>query len=526
MPSRKNRKQQKEEERRRNTSWLKLALMLKPYTVVFLASGCTLVIEIVAGRILAPTIGVSLYTWTSIIGIVLAGISVGNYLGGRLADRFPRPTTLGIILLGSGASSLLVLAIVNPVAGVFGGMPIVWRIIVMTAILFLPPGVILGMVTPIVIKLELRNLEQTGSVVGRLYAVSTAGSILGTFLTGFVLIELMGTRQVIFAVAIVLVVLAVAVGELWKLRQESLAMGAGVIALLSYNFATSATDSPCLRESGYYCIYVYEETAEDGEVIQILRLDQLVHSYVSLDDPTYLTYGYQKVFADMATLKAAENPAMRTLFLGGGGYTMPRYLETVFPDSASEVIEIDPAVTEVAYSHLAITPDLGIVTYTGDARTKVKDLAGERYDLIVVDVFNDVGVPYHLTTHEFNEDAALLLGDDGIFATNLLDRLQTGRFLRSYVRTLQETYPYVYVISDYGDWTFDERYGYVVAGSRRPLSRAQLEQANRLAGRETAAHLMPHDIMEGWKLENRSVILTDNYVPVDNMLAPLYRESR
>ena len=196
---------------------------LKPYVIVFTASGCTLIIEIVAGRILAPTIGVSLYTWTSIIGIVLAGISAGNYIGGRVADRYPSPSTVGLILLAGGVASMAILPVDHFVSDRFLTLPIIPRIVMLTVVLFLVPAVILGMVTPVVIKLRLADLAETGNVVGKLYAVSTAGSILGTFLTGFVLVQLFGTRLVILIVSLVLVAIAIAFGNLWRVRIPSIA---------------------------------------------------------------------------------------------------------------------------------------------------------------------------------------------------------------------------------------------------------------------------------------------------------------
>ena len=157
---------------------IELFRTLKPYFIVFTASACTLIIEIVAGRILAPTIGVSLYTWTSIIGIVLAGISLGNYLGGRIADRYPSTVTLGLILLAGGVASIGILPVDQFLSDRFLALPIIPRIVMLTAVLFLLPAVILGMVSPVVIKLRLSDLSETGNVVGKIYAVSTAGSIL------------------------------------------------------------------------------------------------------------------------------------------------------------------------------------------------------------------------------------------------------------------------------------------------------------------------------------------------------------
>lgn len=291
---------------------------LTPYFIVFTVSGCVLITEIVAGRILAPFIGVSVYTWTSIIGIVLAGISVGNYLGGRVADRFPSQFTLGIILLLGGLSTLAVLPLINLVAGAVDGMPIMGRIVLLTALLFLPPSLILSMTTPVVIRLHIKDVTRAGNLVGKLYAVSTAGSILGTFLTGFFLIQWMGTRPILLTVSIVLVVLAVATGNLWRARAPALAalvLLAGFVGVLSLGFATKSLETGCLRESNYFCIKIREDTIE-GHPVRILILDQLLHSHVAMDDPKFLVYGYEKVMADLATHLAQREPDMRTLFIG------------------------------------------------------------------------------------------------------------------------------------------------------------------------------------------------------------------
>ncbi len=503
---------------------------LKPYVVVFTASACILVIEIVAGRILAPVIGVSLYTWTSIIGIVLAGISLGNYLGGRIADWRPHPTTLGLILLAGGISSLAILPIFAAVADLFDSVPILPRIVLIVTSLFIAPSIILGMVTPVVIKLELKDLQKTGNVVGRIYALSTAGSILGTFLTGFVLIQWWGTRTILVVVSLVLVLLALALGNLWRpgtrnIAPVGVALLAVVAGLVGIGFARSALGSPCLEESAYFCIKVKDEV-RDGREIRILTLDALRHSFTDLSDPAHLVYTYEKVFADMADYIAETEPGMRVLFIGGGGYTMPRYLEHTYPESTLEVIEIDPAVTEVALEQFGLRPDTGIISYNEDARMKIPRLPHDKYDLVVGDAFNDLSVPYHLTTKEFNEDVAALLKEDGIYVANVVDERQDGRFLRSFASTLKETFDYVYVIRGDSNWDSPSRHTYVIAGANQPFTAYDLNSAANRAGRASTTELMPGADFALWLKEDPGVVLTDDYVPVDNMLAPLYLESR
>ena len=504
-----------------------IAVSLKPYILVFTASACGLIIEIVAARILAPSIGVSLFTWTSIIGIVLAGISVGNYLGGLVADRFPSPTTLGIILLGAGVTSISILPLFALVSDAFFGLPIIPRIVLLTAVLFLLPSLILGMVTPVVIKLRLQDLARTGNVVGKIYAISTAGSIFGVFITGFVLIQWIGTRPILMGVAAFLVFMALAFGGLWNARIPGLAFVGVFVGVGAFSYFNGSLESTCLRESNYFCIKVAEREIE-GRTIRTLTLDQLLHSYVSIEDPTFLVYSYEKVFADVATYIARDNPDLRALFIGGGGYTMPRFLEVTYPESNLEVIEIDPAVTQVATEYLGLIPNTKIVTYNQDARMSVPQLENGQYDLIIGDAFNDVSVPYHLTTLEFNEQLHDLLTDEGVYMVNVVDKRHSGQFLRAYVNTLSRTFPYIYVMRDDENWEDDGRYTYVVAGSRRPLTSYALIAANTNARRGyPVTRIMPEDALVAW-LNNgkRNVLLTDDYVPVDNMLAPLYLESR
>ena len=499
-------------------------LALTSYVIVFTASACGLSIEIVAGRILAPTIGVSLYTWTSIIGIVLAGISVGNFVGGVAADRFPRRPFLGLVLLASGVSSLGILPLIDVASNALDGLPIVPRIVLLTTVLFFPPSVILGMVTPIVVKLRLRSLAKTGNIVGATYAVSTAGSIFGTFITGFVLIQWIGTRSIIVAAAVVLLVLAIAFGRLWEVRIATGVLTAIFIGVAVLTVRMDVLNTICRVESGYFCIRV-EEREEAGRTVSVLTLDKLVHSYVDLDDPTFLVYGYEKVLGDLSTYMGDRDPQFRSLFIGGGGYTMPRFIEDRFPDSVVEVVEIDPEVTEVVHKYFGLPRDTSIVTYNEDARTKFLELPEGKYDLIVGDAFDHFSVPYHLTTLEFNERIDELLKDGGLYTLNVVDKLHSGRFLRSVVHTLQQTFDYVYLLRNSDRWDTDLRHTYVVAASNEAVPFARVAEANARGGRgRLALHVMSPGDFQDWIAARENILLTDDFVPVDNLLAPLFVE--
>lgn len=514
------------------------------YLIVFVSSFCTLVLELVAGRILAPFIGVSLYTWTSIIGVVLAGISLGNYVGGRVADRWPRQTTLGVILFLGGLSSLAVLPLISiGTTASLAGLPLMARIVVLTTLIFFLPSFILGMVSPVVVKLALQDLSQTGNVVGKIYAFSTVGSIVGTFATGFVLIASFGTRLIVLGVGLTLLLMALVFGGLLR-SPRGLVGSASASLLLVPLLLLSAErgfdlskldlsrpgfgvlDSGCYRETSYYCIRVYEEAAHGDRVVRTLALDHLIHSYNQIDDPRYLRYGYIRVYAELTDYQAQKNPGFRALFIGGGGYTLPRYIDAVYPSAESDVIEIDPGVTQTAYEQLGLRPEARIRTWNQDGRQVVSQLDGaEQYDLIFGDAFNDLSIPYHLTTREFDEQLKRLLKPDGIYLANVIDKLNGGLFIRAYVNTVRSVFPYVYVLAEGAPWESTFANTYVVAASLTPLDEARLRQVRgQGAGGQTITGIMPAERFERWLAEGPPVLLTDDYAPVDNLIAPLFAE--
>ena len=523
--------------------------ILVAYSVVFLSSGCTLILEIVAGRILAPYIGVSLYTWTSIIGVVLAGISLGNYVGGQVADRGSSPRTLGFILLAGGLASLLVLPL-TLVAGdsnIFrlncaGGSPlgalctpqlaIMVKIVLLTTLIFFLPGFILGMVSPVVVRLSLSNLATSGNTVGRIYAFSTLGSIVGTFLTGFWLIPAFGTRLIVLGVGALLVIMAVLLGGLWRVRRPSEGFvnigGAFLLfCLIALIDRTQALAGGCYRETGYFCIKVYDQTHGD-RVLRTLVLDHLIHSYSDLSDPTYYEYGYIKVYAEITDYVARERPDHRALFIGGGGYTLPRGMETTYPSSRIEVIEIDPGVTQAAYDQMGLDPNSRIVTHNVDARLHFDQIqGGPKFDLIFGDAFNDLSVPYHLTTREFDQQVRDVLRDDGFYLVNVIDKLHGGLFIPSFVRTLKTVFPHVYVMSAGTPWLTQASSPntFVVVGTATPIDLNRLKQVQtRSTASSVVTNIMPSELMDEWLATAPGVTLTDDFAPADNLIAPLFAE--
>jgi spermidine synthase len=499
--------------------------VVKAVLVVFVASFCTMVIELVAGRIMAPYVGVSLYTWTSIIGVVLAGISIGAYLGGILADRYPTPKTLGWLLFLSGLAALSISPLTGAMASWQMETSLMLRILAVTAVIFFVPATLLGMISPVVVRLSLDRLERSGNVVGKIYAFSTLGSILGTFATGFFLISWMGTRNILLLMSVILIVSSPFFGGAFLKRRVLMILFPilffSLWAVHDQAFTKQRDDhSYYFKETDYFTIEL-KKTEKDSRPLEMVVLDNLIHSYVDLEDPLHLQYGYERTYADLIAWKAGHNPKFRALIIGGGGYTFPRFLEAKYPQAQIDVVEIDPHLTELAYKHLGLSPQTRIRTFNGDARWALMNFKQKGiYDFIFGDAFNDLSIPYHLTTREFSTLLRSLLKPDGLLIANVIDHFETGLFMPSYVRTLGEVFGQgkVALVSDS---TF-EGMGIstmIVSASAREQSWKELEKVNP----EHCYVIDPQEVDK--RLQNRfAMILTDDHAPVDNLTAPIFEE--
>ena len=500
---------------RRNWLW-------QPNLIVFISSGCIMILELVAGRMIAPHVGSSLYTWTGVIGVVLAGIMLGNYLGGRLADRWASLRLLGIVYMLAALSCLVILAIDRMQRLTPPDWSIVIEIVVLTAAMFFVPCTILGMISPIVAKLAVSDLAKTGSTVGKIYAAGAFGSIIGTFATGFFLISWFGTYTIVLSVALVLA----AFGILFLLGARVEAVLVALIVIVGgWRIATNQgwLQGACVRETNYYCIKIYDED-KNGELVRQLVLDHLVHSFVALNNPRHLEYGYEKVYAEIAQYRASYDDHLSVLMIGGGGYTFARYVDVVYPGSDMHVIEIDPGVTQFAYEQLALPREANVVTFNEDARLFMARSPNKKYDLILGDAFNHYSVPYHLTTKEFNDRVKAWLADDGLYAINIIDG-PYGDFARASIYTMRQTFKHVYVIQGNADWRKATRSFFVLIGTDAMIDTTTLAQFDAGDGDALWARLLASD-EEITKMltEATPVLLTDQYAPVDQMLASAFLE--
>jgi spermidine synthase len=207
--------------------------------------------------------------------------------------------------------------------------------------------------------------------------------------------------------------------------------------------------------------------------------------------------------------------------VGGGGYTLPRHIEATYPNARQEIMEIDPGVTQTVYEQLGVDPrTTNITTYNVDGRLMLNQLVQRnagKYDLVIGDAFNDLSIPYHLTTREFDEQLNRLLKDDGYYLALVIDKLRGGKFMPAYTATVLQVWPAVQVLSDAEPWQSTSASTYVVAAGNHPLNPSDL-------ARNPITHIMPADLMRQWLDEAKAPVLTDDYAPVDNMIAPIFAE--
>ena len=470
--------------------------------LVFCTSAAVLVLEILAGRLLAPYVGVSIETFTGVIGTILAGIALGSAAGGRLADRHDARRLIGPAVAAGGILALVSLPVVSVLGpAVTGGGPV--AIVVLAAGAFFAPAVVLSAVSPMAAKLRLASLAETGAVVGGLSAAGTAGALFGTFVTGFVLVAAVPTRPLVIALGIALVLAGCA---LWWWSGDRPPIAGMAVALVVATSSAVAFTGPCEEHTVYYCARV--ETDPGRPSGRVLVLDTLRHSYVDLEDPTYLEFRYVRLFADVVDAEFPAGEPVDALHLGGGGFSFPRYLEATRPGSTSLVLEIDPGLVELATEELGLDPGPDLQVRVGDARIALADLAESSYDVAVGDAFGGLSVPWHLATVEVAEQLERVLRPEGIYVANVIDG-GPNRLVRAEAATLAEAFEHVAVIAP-PPGTGDAPANHVLVASNAALALGPAAVAAGDGVVLTGAEV--DDFVDGARP------LTDDFAPADQLL--------
>lgn len=480
---------------------------------VFLTGAVVMIFELAGSRILAPYLGTSLSVWTAIIGVILGSLSLGYFLGGKLADHQPSLRHLSFIIFLNGCLIGLAGLIKDPfLTAIFGWgrSSLELAAVLASVVLFGPASLVAGLVSPYAVKLKIENLASSGQTVGNLYALSTIGSISGTFAAGFFLIPRFGTSKIVFGLALSLLLLSLALfaKEFFKTKTAALA-AAGLMLVLNPALTKPYTRADIIDIDTAYNRLWLEHGLDraTGQPTLLLQTDPSGAQSGRFLDSDEILFDYAKYYL----LSEHFRPdARRFLMLGGAAYTFPTYYLNRHSEAEMTVVEIDPSMTAVAQEYFGLVPDRpGLKIEHQDARVFLNNATGT-YDTIYGDAFGSYStVPYQLTTLETVKHMNRLLDDNGLVILNLISAIEgdRGQFLRAEYATFKQVFPQVLlfaVASDDGAKT--QNLILVASKSRQPLDlKSPKPEIQRLLSRRWTK-----------PIETDLPVLTDDFAPVEN----------
>lgn len=418
--------------------------------VVFISGALVMIFEIVGSRILAPYIGTSTYIWTSLIGVILGSLSLGYWLGGKMADRKPNLQFLaGIMFLGGAFLSLTIL-LQNIVLSIISISTLRLEIksIIAALILFAPASVLFGFVTPYAVRLKMQNVDDAGKTVGRLYALSTVGSILGTFLAGFFLLPFVGSIRTLYLLAGILFALSLLLAP-FKITTTNLfaiILFPGAISFSEiYTYAMFQSYEMRDFDTQYNRLQVYRsEDIETKKPMRVLATDPLSAQSAMFLESDELALNYTRYYH---LLRHFKPDFQTTLIIGGAAYSFPKNYLRTYPDKQIDVVEIDPGITQIARDYFRLEDNPNLKIFHQDGRIFLNQNE-KKYDVILVDAFTSIySVPFQLTTIEAVRKINASLKDDGVVILNLISAFEGegAKFLQAELKTYKEIFPNVFI---------------------------------------------------------------------------------
>jgi spermidine synthase len=487
---------------------------------VFLCGAVVMILELAGSRVLAPYLGTSIIVWTSLIGVILGCLSLGYWCGGKIADRMPRYTVFAAIIFTAGlfvgASAFFKTYMLEWLQYNVDDIQIAAPLA--TFALFGLPGILLGMVAPFAVRLKMDDVKHSGETAGNLYAISTVGSIAGTFLAGYYLIAFFGSTKILIILSLVLV--AASALASWKsgLIFKCITFVLLLCGLAAFNSYSAAREKEGFIDvdTRYSRIWIYRtvHAASQKPILALVTSPGEIQSAKLLDGSNDLALRYTRFYR----LAGHFNPHIRSsLLIGGAGYSYAKDYLSRYPAAAIDVAEIDPGMTDLARKYFDLVYDSRLTIFHEDGRTFINKASG-RYDVIYCDAFTSLyTIPFQLTTRESVMRMHDLLNDNGLVLVNIISAIEgdEGMFLRAAYATYKSVFPNVFIfpVSDPREGALAQNIMLVAMKSDKvPLFRsADSELDGYLANRWTArvAADMP--------------VLTDDLAPVDSYIIRMIR---
>ncbi len=482
--------------------------------IILLAGAITMVFEIVGSRVMGPYFGASIFVWTSLIGVIMGSLSLGYWLGGQLSEKQSSFQFLSWMLLLAGFFIFL---------NAIGHDYVITRIIKYIAdfrlktlasaiVLFAPASIFLGMVLPYAIKLKIETIRTSGSIIGNLYALSTIGSIIGTFMAGFILVPAFGFNNILFALSGILVLIALAD---FTLVRKLLPLSISVVLCACVLFFWIRKHQEELdyidTDTQYNRVLIYNTTDQvSGRPVKMLNVNDEQSSAMYLDKDDDLVFEVLKYYR----LVEYFNPNFKTsLMIGGSGYAFPKDYLNRYPEATIDVVEIDPGLTELAKQHFNLPDDPRLTIFHEDGRTYLNK-CDKKYDAVFMDAYKSmITIPYQLTTQEAVQHIFNMLNENGAVYANVISSLdnENNYFLRAEVATYMSIFPQVYLFPvQYPNPTAEEKskfQNFLLVGLKSEII------PEFVSSNDQINHYLSHFYEGNLKFEDE--VLTDNFAPVE-----------
>ena len=487
--------------------------------ILFVVNAVYMILELVASRVLSPYFGNTNLVWTSVIGIILLSSSIGNYIGGILADKKKIVEKLKTVLIFSFVSVMFIPFIETPiilsVSKIFSDIKI--GAIMSTILLFFIPSLLIGVLSPIILKLKIDSIENVGKTSGKISAIATIGGIIGTFLGGFYLIPNFGSVHILFVLALVLLYLLPLVE--WKLDKKTIIVVVLItfisLIVMLYNMDMNSETGKLVLESKenvgavsydtqYGRVLIYNAYKND-EPVRVLNIDSGFESLTYIDEEKRndLVLGYTQHYDLMFN---ANIDIKDTLLIGGAGYSYPKHYISKNLDKNMDVVEIDGEITEIAKEYFYLNDliedynlnenkRLGLIT--DDGRTYLNN-NDKKYDAILNDAFSGSTPAKTLTTKEAIERIKESLNENGLYLTNVISSLEgeNSKFIKAIINTLKQVFKNVYLV---------------------PCQTIDVDtvQNNMVIASDDE---LKFDKLYQYVIEENEIVLTDDYCPVDTLV--------
>lgn len=473
---------------------------------VFISGAIVMMLELTGSRILAPFVGTSTFIWTSLIGVILASLSLGYYHGGKKADADPSHRRLSQILFLAGicigAVAVFNQTILHMLASYLPGIR--WTAALSACLLFGPPAYLLGMVSPLAVRIRMTDVETSGSTIGRLYALSSLGSILGTFLVGFYLMSLVGSRNILFILCILCILLATL-----NFRTKDQVIALLVFMAAPFVSAFGKNQLLQIRDTDYSAVQVITapHPYPGSPMCRILKVGNEYSSGVYLHSDS-LAFPYMNFYKLMYHFTAHPG---RVLLIGGGAGSVPKYFALRDPNMKMDILEIDPSLTRIGIEQFGFRPDENKVPIHEDGRIFLNQNQ-QKYDAILGDAYQSLfSIPFHLVSKEAMEKMSVSLKDNGVLIINMLSPVsgKNQDLFHSMIKTCRSVFPMVRAFRARPE--MDEKkvqnIMLVCMKNDRPVFPTEMSEETK--------RMLSHEIKLPDAETDQGIVLRDDFAPVE-----------